>query len=46
LTPGIPVPDPTLLAAGAAILVVTAALAAGLPARKASRVDPIAALRR
>jgi ABC-type antimicrobial peptide transport system permease subunit len=42
---GAPPLDPSLLAAGAAILLITA-LAGCLPARKASRVDPIAALRR
>ena len=37
--------DPASFAAGAAILIATACLAAYLPARQASRVDPIVALR-
>jgi predicted permease len=44
--PGIPSQNPALLAGGAAIMVVTAAFAGCLPARKAYLVDPIDALRR
>jgi predicted permease len=37
--------DPLILGAAAAVLIVTAALAAALPARKAASVDPTKALR-
>jgi predicted permease len=42
---GIPPRDPMTLAASAAILVVVAAVAAGVPAVRAIRLDPAAALR-
>ena len=37
--------DPLAIAAGPALLIVVAALAVSLPARRAMRQDPIAALR-
>ncbi len=37
--------EPVVVAATAAIVLATAALSAFLPARKASRVDPLIALR-
>jgi putative ABC transport system permease protein len=38
--------DPATLVAAAAVVVVTGLLAAMLPAQRASRVDPLVALRR
>ncbi len=42
---GVEPTDPLSLAAGAVVLVAAATLAAYLPARRAARVDPVAALR-
>jgi len=42
---GLPPRDPATLAAAAAIMLATCALAGYVPARRASRVDPIVALR-
>jgi predicted permease len=42
---GVEPTDPLSLAAGAGVLAVVAVLAAYLPARRATRVDPVAALR-
>ena len=42
---GVEPSDPATLAGSAAILAVTAAVAAALPARRATRVDPLSALR-
>jgi predicted permease len=43
---GVPATDPLTLAAVAALLLGVALLAGGVPARRAARVDPTAALRR
>ncbi len=42
---GLPPYDPLTIAAAVALIAVVAALAAGLPARRAARVDPMEALR-
>jgi len=42
---GLSATDPTTIAAAAALLILVAGVAAYLPARRASRVDPMAALR-
>jgi ABC-type antimicrobial peptide transport system permease subunit len=42
---GVPASDPVTLLAAAALLLAVAAAACWLPARRASRVDPIEALR-
>ena len=42
---GVTPADPLTLAAVAGVLVATAALAAYVPARRATRVDPVRALR-
>jgi ABC-type antimicrobial peptide transport system permease subunit len=42
---GVGTSDPATLAAAALLLLTAAALAAFLPARRAARLDPIAALR-
>jgi predicted permease len=44
-TPGLPGPSIRLLAIGVAVMLATTLLAAWLPAQKASRVDPVEALR-
>jgi len=42
---GLPARDPVALVGAAGIVTVVAALACWVPARRASRVDPVAALR-
>jgi len=42
---GVTATDPVTLAISAAILVVTGLAAAGIPAWRAARVDPVTALR-
>ena len=42
---GVTAYDPPTLAAAAALLAVTAAIACWIPARRAARVDPMVALR-
>jgi ABC-type antimicrobial peptide transport system permease subunit len=42
---GLKITDPATIAAAAALLIVVAGIAAYLPARRASRVDPMVALR-
>ena len=41
----LPVPDPAIIAISVATLIAVAALAGTLPAHRASRVDPMVALR-
>jgi ABC-type antimicrobial peptide transport system permease subunit len=45
LVPGLPVSDVTPIAFGAAAMIAIAVAAAWLPAHRAARVDPVAALR-
>ena len=42
---GLPAHDPLTIAAAVGLIAVVSALAGGLPARRASRVDPMEALR-